>query len=166
MRHLLSPQGRTSGRLCVVELIYVSIRNQQQEMKLTSASSSRLEFLSPWLVAGSEMAGGWRSLGVKSKKESVSHPVVSDALWPCGPWPTKILCPWKSPGKNTGVLVYDSTTSFKEFQSLDTIYTKAECIIKLWFYVNRKITLVNHPNKWSTHLQWRPKLSASAGLVV
>ena len=25
------------------------------------------------------------------------------SLWPCGPWPTRFLCPWDSPQKNTGV---------------------------------------------------------------
>ena len=29
--------------------------------------------------------------------------VVSDSLWPHGLWPTRLLCPWNSPGKNTGV---------------------------------------------------------------
>ena len=29
--------------------------------------------------------------------------VVSDSLWPRGLQPTRILCPWDSPGKNTGV---------------------------------------------------------------
>ena len=29
--------------------------------------------------------------------------VVSDSLWPPGPWPARLLCPWDSPGKNTGV---------------------------------------------------------------
>ena len=29
--------------------------------------------------------------------------VVSNSLWPCRPWPTRLLCPWDSPGKNTGV---------------------------------------------------------------
>ena len=32
-----------------------------------------------------------------------SHWVVSDSLQPCGPWPTRLLCPWDSPGKSTGV---------------------------------------------------------------
>ena len=32
-----------------------------------------------------------------------SHSVVSDSLWPNGPQPTRLLCPWHSPGKNTGV---------------------------------------------------------------
>ena len=29
--------------------------------------------------------------------------VVSDSLRPPGLWPTRLLCPWESPGKNTGV---------------------------------------------------------------
>ena len=31
------------------------------------------------------------------------HSVVSDPLWPHGPKPTRLLCPWNFPGKNTGV---------------------------------------------------------------
>ena len=29
--------------------------------------------------------------------------VVSNSLWPLGLQPTRLLCPWNSPGKNTGV---------------------------------------------------------------
>ena len=29
--------------------------------------------------------------------------VVSNSLWPYGPWPSRLLCPWDSPGKNTGM---------------------------------------------------------------
>ena len=29
--------------------------------------------------------------------------VVSDSLQPYGPWSARLLCPWDSPGKNTGV---------------------------------------------------------------
>ena len=35
--------------------------------------------------------------------ESVSCSVVSDSLWPHGPWPARLLCPRDSPGKSTGV---------------------------------------------------------------
>ena len=28
---------------------------------------------------------------------------VPDSLWPCGLHPARFLCPWDSPGKNTGV---------------------------------------------------------------
>ena len=28
---------------------------------------------------------------------------MSDSLQPHGPWPARLLCPWDSPGKNTGV---------------------------------------------------------------
>ena len=35
--------------------------------------------------------------------ESVSHLVMSDFLQPHGLWPTRLLCPWDSPGRNTWV---------------------------------------------------------------
>ena len=38
-----------------------------------------------------------------SKSESVSHTVTSDSLRPHGLYPTRLLRPWDSPGKNTGV---------------------------------------------------------------
>ena len=34
---------------------------------------------------------------------SVSCSVMSDSLQPHEPQPTRLLCPWDSPGKNTGV---------------------------------------------------------------
>ena len=30
--------------------------------------------------------------------------VKSNSLWSYGPWPTRLLCSWDSPGKNTGVV--------------------------------------------------------------
>ena len=33
----------------------------------------------------------------------LSHSVVSDPLWPQGLKPTRLLCPWNSPGKNAGI---------------------------------------------------------------
>ena len=33
----------------------------------------------------------------------LSRSVVSDSLWPRGLQPTRLLCPWDSAGKNTGV---------------------------------------------------------------
>ena len=38
-----------------------------------------------------------------SESESVSHSVVSDSWQPHGRWPPSLLCPWDSPGRNTGV---------------------------------------------------------------
>ena len=32
-----------------------------------------------------------------------SHSVVPDSLWPYGLWSSRLLCPWDSPGKNTGM---------------------------------------------------------------
>ena len=36
-------------------------------------------------------------------KESVSHSVMSNSLQPQRLYPTRLLCPWDSPGKNAGV---------------------------------------------------------------
>ena len=33
----------------------------------------------------------------------VSRSAVLDSLRPHGLWPTRLLCPWDSPGKNTGL---------------------------------------------------------------
>ena len=38
-----------------------------------------------------------------SLSESVSLLVVSNSLRPHELWPARLLCPWNSPGKNTGV---------------------------------------------------------------
>ena len=38
-----------------------------------------------------------------SNSNSFSRSVMSDSLWPQGLYPARILCPWDSPGKNTGV---------------------------------------------------------------
>ena len=39
---------------------------------------------------------------IKALCVCVSYSVMSDSLWPHGLWPTRLLCPWNSPGKNTG----------------------------------------------------------------
>ena len=55
--------------------------------------------------------GGEKSLAVPSTFYTKSFrftlyamcSVMSDSLWPHGLWPTRLLCPWNSPGRNTGV---------------------------------------------------------------
>ena len=37
--------------------------------------------------------------------ECMSHSVVFHCLQPHGLWPTRLLCPWNSPGKNNGVVL-------------------------------------------------------------
>ena len=39
----------------------------------------------------------------KKQKQKHSHSVLSDSLRPHGLQPTRLLCPWNFPGKNTGV---------------------------------------------------------------
>ena len=42
------------------------------------------------------------SLLFYSSSSSFSHSVMSNFLLPYEQWPTRLLCPWNSPGKNTG----------------------------------------------------------------
>ena len=42
-------------------------------------------------------------VSIKSVSKSVSRSVVSDSLQPRRLYPARLLCPWSSPGKNTGV---------------------------------------------------------------
>ena len=49
----------------------------------------------PWRV--------WWLLFVYSQLRVCACSVVSDSLRLCGLWSARILCPWDSPGKNTGV---------------------------------------------------------------
>ena len=44
----------------------------------------------------------------KNKSTSVSHSTVSDSLRPQGLEPARPLCPWDSPGTNTGVMPFPS----------------------------------------------------------
>ena len=42
-------------------------------------------------------------LGLCWFTQKESHSVVLDSLWSHGPYPTRLLCPWKSPNKNSEV---------------------------------------------------------------
>ena len=46
---------------------------------------------------------GYNSVHSCSSSVSFSLSVMSDSLQPHGLWPTRLLWPWDSPGKNTGV---------------------------------------------------------------
>ena len=75
-----------------------------------------------WSIQGSSLLGdltpGWlqgcplpcKESSFKMQQDSVSKYIfsvsrsdVSNSLWPDGLQPTRLLCPWNSPGKNTGV---------------------------------------------------------------
>ena len=71
-----------------------------------------------WRIPGIEEPSGLPSMGlhrvghdwinlaaaaVAAMKGKGSHSVVSDSSWPHGLQPTRLLCPWDSPGKSTGV---------------------------------------------------------------
>ena len=64
-------------------------RNQTHVSCVSWAGRQTLYHRATW-----EALTDWAVLG---------HSVVSDSLWPHGLQPARLLCPWDSPGKNTGV---------------------------------------------------------------
>ena len=63
-----------------------------------------------------------------SESESVSHSVMSDSSWSHGLQTARLLCPWNSPGKNTGMgshaflqeifLILGSNLGFPHFRQI------------------------------------------------
>ena len=67
---------------------------------LVESSEVRRQY-SYYPISHEELAQGYivwlLSLTLASESETVSHSVMSDGLWP-----TRLLCPWDFPGRNTG----------------------------------------------------------------
>ena len=54
---------------------------------------------------------------------------MSDSLWPHGLSPTSLLCPWDSPGKDTGVGCHKSSTSDNISEATPVPYNIPPCFI-------------------------------------
>ena len=103
------PQART------LEWVAISFSNAWKwKVKVKSLSHVRL-FMTPWTAAhqappslGFSRQEHWSGLPFpspmhKSEKWNRSRSVVSDSSWPHGPQSTRLLYPWDSLGKSTGV---------------------------------------------------------------
>ena len=55
-----------------------------------------------WRLQGEWEVGGPQS-AILAASESVIHSVMSDSLKCYALWLARLLCPWDSPGKNTGI---------------------------------------------------------------
>ena len=74
-----------------------------QELSVATGWEGTLEMFSnpdPQNCGGRGVGMVWP---VKITHCLLSCSVVSDSLWPYGLKPARLLCPWDSPGKNTGV---------------------------------------------------------------
>ena len=52
------------------------------------------------------------------QRESVSHSIVSDSVTPWTVQPTRFLCPWDSPSKNTGVTYQSLQARIQEWLAM------------------------------------------------
>ena len=73
----------------------------------------------------------------KVKIENVSHSVVLDSLWPHGLWPTRLLRPWDSSGKNTGVGCHILLQEIFPTQGLNS--GLLDCRIILYHWTTREV---------------------------
>ena len=64
----------------------------------------------------------------------LSHSVVSDSLQPQGLLPARLLCPWDSPGKNTGVHSHSLLLGIFLTQGLNPGLLHCRCIFYLLSY--------------------------------
>ena len=65
------------------------------------------------------------------RSSSASHSVVPDSLWPHGLWSSRLLSPWDSPDKNTGV----GWHSLLRESSWPRDWTWVSCIARRFFTV-------------------------------
>ena len=63
------------------------------------------------------------------ESESVSCSVLSNSLRPHGLWPTSFLCPWNSPGKNTGVVAISFSRGSLQTQPQGKPFFSWQCSI-------------------------------------
>ena len=61
--------------------------------------------ISPWIAPAKLHLLQRQSLSerVLCMLHCCSATIVPDSLWPYGLWSSRLLCPWDSPGKNTGI---------------------------------------------------------------
>ena len=60
--------------------------------------------------------------------------VGSDSLQPCGLWLITILCPWDSPGKNTGVGCYDLLQRIFPTQESNPVSVMSTCVCYVYLH--------------------------------
>ena len=105
----------------------------------------------------------------------VSHSVVSDSLQPHGLHPTRLLCPWDSPDKNTGVgchaflqgvFLTNSITllSLHFFKSVETNYTQNSSLVNSHQTGPLKCTQKSQQKK-SRHQLLHSKLYQDLGML-
>ena len=62
----------------------------------------------------------------------VSHSVMFNSFWPHGLWPASLLCPWSSPGKNTGVDSHSLLQGIFPTQGLNWISCTTDRFFAIW----------------------------------
>ena len=77
--------------------VQVHVHTEVQEIGLTVPRYSKK-------LRSERRTGGFQQeVTLQTVRVSVNHSVLSDSSRPHGPQPARLLCPWDSPGQNTGM---------------------------------------------------------------
>ena len=101
----------------------------------------------------------------------LSHSVVSNTLWPHGLWPARLLCPWDSPGKNTGVGCHSLLQGIFPTQGLNPhlLHWQADSLLLSHLGSPREIISFFSPLELSAVLPlitWNTALSCQEGFTI
>ena len=98
----------------------------------------------------------WLS-GKEEKSESVNHSVVSDSLRCHELWPTKLLCPRNSPGKNTGVGCHSFLQGSSQPRGWTWVSSITVRFFNVWTTKNLPAMQEMPVNPWDGKIPWRRK---------
>ena len=99
MRHLLATSP--INLLITIKMEFAFSPSDEKVWRIKTPSSHQPP--PPTQIVTTDFLDSGLTYGVYLINESVSHSVMSNSLWLYGLEPSRLLCPWDSPGKNTGV---------------------------------------------------------------
>ena len=100
--------------------------NELHYKRETSRTWERKLWVPKW-KGGAGVISRFRSIHALKQVLLFSRSVVSDSLWPYGPQSTRLLCPWASPGENTGVRCHFLLQGIFPAQGLNPCLLQVSC---------------------------------------
>ena len=94
---------------------------------------------------------------LKGELVSKSHSVVSASFWPHELQPTRLLCPWNYPGKNTEWLA----VPFFKWSSQPSDQTQISCIAGGFFNIWATVWITTNSGKFFKRWKYQTTLPAS-----
>ena len=76
------------------------------------------------------LPAGFFTTSASWEAPNASHSIMSNSLQPHGLYPARLLCPWNSPGKNTGSgFSFPSPGDFPDPELVTTVRVPTDCLL-------------------------------------